>query len=52
MDRNSIQRSRITYQSAETASEEIRAFLELMLHYEPQAIGNRLPDAAFWGEQP
>ncbi|MDY4846670.1 MAG: ABC transporter substrate-binding protein [Parabacteroides sp.] len=52
MDRNSIQRCRITYRSAETASEEIRAFLELMLHYEPQAIGNRLPDAAFWGEQP
>lgn len=52
MDRNSIQRCRIAYRSVERASAEIRAFLELMLHYEPQAIGNRLPDATFWGEQP
>ena len=43
----SIERCRIHYLSATEAHTSIREFLELIQHYEPKAIGGRLPDASF-----
>lgn len=43
-----IKRCRIMYLPANESKDEIISFLKIIFQYEPKALGNRLPDEAFY----
>ncbi|MGM9759215.1 MAG: ABC transporter substrate-binding protein [Parabacteroides sp.] len=48
LDAAGVERCRIHYRPASEAAEAIRRFLQLILDYEPQALGQQMPDDDFF----
>lgn len=48
LTKEAIERCRIMYLPANESKDEIASFLEIIYQYEPKALGNRLPDEAFY----
>lgn len=51
LNEESIKRCKIDYQPAGEAADKVMSLLELIMDYEPKAIGGKLPDASFIGMQ-